>query len=525
MGNGFRFDRLGQKILIISPPLLFFLSIANISWAGDVSSWQPAIDPLVLDSQPQPTTTSVSQLAEVHPQDWAFQAWQSLAERYDCPTANLSPNQPENRPLSRYEFAVGLHTCLNRFSGKLDEIESMVSINELRLWQRLQADFATELSSIESSIKNLEISTQQLEENLFSTTTQLRGEVIFQLADSFGNSVDSDEDETQTLFGNRTRLNLITSFFGTDVLRTRIGSSDIGSLDDITGTVMTRLGAEGDDNNQASMEITYRFLLGERTNIGIGTSGAGIQNAGEVLNPFSSSSRGAISRFGRRDPITLRGSGSAGLTIQHELSDRIQVGVGYSTGNSESPDEGLFNDSYNAIAQIALEPTDNLEVAFTYTRKYQSQDNVNLMSSTGSDNANNPFDDNGTVADNWGFQLNWYPTDKLGLGGWFGYARATQKQDGDGEATILNGALTLAFPDLGGEGNLGGIIIGVPPIVTNHDDRELEDDKTSWHLEALYRIQVTDNIQITPAFFVVTEPNHEDNDAIWVGAIRSLFSF
>ena len=85
--------------------------------------------------------------------------------------------------------------------------------------------------------------------------------------------------------------------------------------------------------------------------------------------------------------------------------------------------------------------------------------------------------------------------------------------------------MTLAFPDLGGEGNLGGIIVGVPPIVTEHDDPELEDEKTSWHIEALYRINLTDNIEITPGFFVITHPNHEDNEAIWVGTIRSLFSF
>ncbi len=266
-------------------------------------------------------------------------------------------------------------------------------------------------------------------------------------------------------------------------------------------------------------------MIGDRTSVGVGTSGAGIQNAGEVLNPLSSSSRGAISRFARRDPITLRGSGSAGITIQHELSDIVQLGVGYSTGDSEAPDRGLFNSSYNAIAQVALEPTDNLELAFTYTRKYQEQDDVNLMGSTGSENANNPFDDNGTVADGFGFQFNWYATDELELGGWFGYARATQKQDGDGEATIMNGAITLAFPDLGGEGNLGGIIIGVPPIVTDRDNPELEDEETSWHLEALYRIKVTDNLEVTPGFFLVTNPNHEDNETIWVGAVRSLFSF
>ncbi len=267
MGNEIRFNWLAKKTLITSSPLLLVLSIPEISWAGEIPSRQTEIAPLFLDSQPQAKMTeskqallsygevpftSVSELADVKPQDWAFQAWQTLAEKYDCPTANLNTSQRENRPISRYEFAAGLNACLDRLSSQFDEIESMMSLDEFRLLQRLKADFATELSSLDRAIENLEITTEQLEENLFSTTTQLRGEVLFVLADSFGDSIDSDRDETQTLFGSRARLNLLTSFFGTDVLRTRIGSTNIGGLDDVTDTVMTRLGAEGDDDSQVS---------------------------------------------------------------------------------------------------------------------------------------------------------------------------------------------------------------------------------------------------------------------------------
>ncbi|MDJ0635621.1 MAG: iron uptake porin [Xenococcaceae cyanobacterium MO_188.B29] len=475
--------------------------------------------------QGQISMTSVYQLSDVKASDWAFQAWKSLAQRYDCPTNNLSLAKLNNSVISRAEFAVGLNTCLNHFLSKLDQIKSTASVDDLRVWERLQTDFATELAAFNSKVGNLENRTQTLEDNLFSTTTQLRGEVLFQLADSFGSSIDSDEDETQTLFGSRPRLNFLTSFTGSDVLRTRIGTSNIGRLNQITGTVMTRLGAEGDDEGAGSMEVTYRFLAGERTAIGVGTSGAGVQQAAEVLNPLSSSSRGAISRFGRRDPATLRGAGSAGVTIQHEFSDRVQGGIGYSTGDAESPDEGLFNGSYSAIAQIVVQPTDFLELAFAYNREYQSEGSDNLMGDTGSENANNPFDENAMVANHLGFQFNWYVNDGLEFGGWFGYTQAQQKQNGSQEATILNGALNFTFPDLGSEGNVGGIIIGIPPIVTNHDNADIEDEKTSWHLEALYRIRVTDNIEITPGFFVVTDPNHEDNDAIWVGTIRARFGF
>ena len=485
--------------------------------------------PIQLEStaENQGEITSVYQLSDVKSADWAFQAWHSLAKRYDCPTTTVNFTNLNNDSLSRSEFAVGLHTCLNHFLTKLEQIKSPVSAADFKTWQRLQTDFAQELATFERTASTLEGRVQQLEENSFSTTTKLRGEVLFQLADSFGNSLDSGKDESQTFLGERVRLNFETSFRGDDLLRTRIESMNIGRLDRVTSTVMTRLGADGENGSEADFEVNYSFKLGDRSMIRVGTGGAGINDAGESLNPLSSSSRGAVSRFGRRDPVTLRGAGSAGALIKHQFSDRVQGNLGYSTSvkNSASASKGLFNSSFSAIAQLVVEPTDSLELAFTYARKYDAEDKVNLMGSTGSFNANQPFKNNATSADNFGVQFDWHMSDRFEFSGWFGYAQAYQEQGGSERATIMSGALTFAFPNLLAEGNLGGIIIGVPPIVTNHDNGDLEDRATSLHLEALYRIKVADNLEITPGFFLVTNPNHESRDSLWVGAVRSRFSF
>ncbi|HBE34131.1 MAG TPA: carbohydrate porin, partial [Cyanobacteria bacterium UBA11368] len=53
-----------------------------------------------------------------------------------------------------------------------------------------------------------------------------------------------------------------------------------------------------------------------------------------------------------------------------------------------------------------------------------------------------------------------------------------------------------------------------------------EDDDTTYHLEAFYRIQATNNISITPGVFVLLNPEHNDNNStIYVGTIRTTFSF
>ncbi|MEQ8963453.1 MAG: carbohydrate porin, partial [Coleofasciculus sp. C2-GNP5-27] len=59
------------------------------------------------------------------------------------------------------------------------------------------------------------------------------------------------------------------------------------------------------------------------------------------------------------------------------------------------------------------------------------------------------------------------------------------------------------------------------PIVSDRDDED-----NSYHLEVFYRYQLTDNIAITPGAFVIFNPEHNsDNDDIWVGTIRTVFSF
>ncbi|NEP46967.1 MAG: S-layer homology domain-containing protein, partial [Okeania sp. SIO2H7] len=58
--------------------------------------------------------TSVSQLSDVEPTDWAFQALQSLVERYGCIAGYPDGTYRGNRAMTRYEFAAGLNACLDR---------------------------------------------------------------------------------------------------------------------------------------------------------------------------------------------------------------------------------------------------------------------------------------------------------------------------------------------------------------------------------------------------------------------------
>jgi porin len=126
----------------------------------------------------QEQITSVNQLADVQPTDWAFQALQSLVERYSCISGYPNRTFRGNQAVSRYEFAAGLSACLDRINELLAATSNNLMRQDLETLRRLQAAFTTELATLRSRVDSLEVQTATLESQHFSTTTKLRGFVI-----------------------------------------------------------------------------------------------------------------------------------------------------------------------------------------------------------------------------------------------------------------------------------------------------------------------------------------------------------
>ena len=460
------------------------------------------------------TVVPVDRLSAISPTDWRSQQLNQIAQRTMC--LDLDARQ-SHRSISRSKFAVGLKKCIDRL-----DIYNLTP-EEFNFIARMERDFASELAALGQRLDNLEARTKKIETQRFSTTTKLNGEVLFQLGDSFSSS-----DDSSLFTGYRARLNFDTSFYGEDRLRVRLNARNTGELEEVEDTFMVRLGVDGESDNELGTEISYNFVIGEGIEGVVGIDSVGADDVAEVLNPLSSSGQGAVSRFARRNPATLRGAGGTGAGIQYELNDSLQISLGYFADGDDavnpSDSAGLFGASYSGVLQLLTEPVDDLEIALTYTRSYYREDEARLMGATGSENANEPFEEDPTSSDNFGLQANWEISDRLEIGGWFGYTVANSEID-DESATILNTAFTLAFPDLGREGSEAGIIIGVPPIVTQHDDSAIEDERTSLHIETFYRYQINDNIAITPGVFWITQPDHSDRDSILVGTIRTRFRF
>ena len=495
--------------------------------------------------------TSVSQLSDVQPTDWAFQALQSLVERYGCIAGYPDGTYKGNRAMTRYEFAAGLNACLERVNELIAaSVANLVTREDLAVLQRLQEEFAAELAALRGRVLALEARTAELEANQFSTTTKLSGEVIFQIGDSFGERalynvngdqgpdgtglVGEDDDPTQTYFGYRARLNFDTSFTGKDRLRTRLQVVNVPNLSrtNFTNTLMARQSLEGStDGNITLDDLVYSFpVFNEKGQVLIGANSLDLDDLHDPITPsgFSSPGGGIVSRFTRYNPTSYRGPEGTGLVFKYAFSDAFQLNLGYLADNGADANDGagLFNGGHTAAAQFVVSPVDNFTFAVSYDRRYFTNGNVYLTGDTGSFIANRPFGDNATTTDNLGFEMNWGILSGLELGGWFGATWADQKNGGDADATILNWAAFLAFPDAFSEGDLGALIVGMPPKVTSHDIDALEDNDTTIHIEAFYRYQLNDYIAITPGVFVVTNPDHsDDNDTIVVGTLRTQFRF
>ncbi|NDJ21384.1 iron uptake porin [Nostoc sp. B(2019)] len=530
------------KYLLASPAIYAaMLFVGTAAFAGETSTTTEINEAQVVGEVTQnkvmAQVTSVSQLSDVQPTDWAFQALQSLVERYGCIAGYPNGTYRGNRAMTRYEFAAGLNACLDRVNELIATATGeLVTKEDLAQLQKLQEEFSAELATLRGRVDAVEARAAELEANQFSTTTKLQGQVVTVISDvlSGENVNDAEIVDQNTTLGVRARIELVTSFTGEDTLFTRIQTNNIVSPNTNTpeGNLFFASGNSGAEaNNDAGIDaLWYKFPLGKNTQaIAIANAGAA-DDLTSTINIFDGDGAfGALSTFGTRNPIYNQ-IGGAGLGITHEFGDKLALSLGYLSGtaNNPAPQNGLFDGAYGALAQLTVKPSDRISVGLTYINSYKQP----LLTGSNAATFTNLAADQGLEevafsSNSYGIQASIGISDRLVLGGWAGYTNSRTLSGNRGEVDIWNYAVTLGFPDLGKKGNLAGIIAGVEPRVTSSSVAGLaEDDDTSYHIEAFYQYKLTDNITITPGVIWLTSPDHNDNnDDVVIGALRTTFSF
>ncbi|MBD2336521.1 carbohydrate porin [Calothrix sp. FACHB-156] len=536
------------KNLLCTFPLLFLMCPAV--WAIPANDRFPNADVNSVTLQDQ--VTSVSQLSDIKPTDWAFQALQSLVERYGCIAGYPDATYRGNRALTRYEFAAGLNACLTRISELIATATTdLVRKEDLTVLQNLQQEFAAELATLRGRVDTLEAREATLEAQQFSTTTRLNAQIITAVSDTFGNSVGGDRDQSNTYLADRGRLNLESSFTGKDLLRVRLefgnflNSNNTSQIASVTGTGMTRLNFDTNSNNTLSIpHIRYYFPVSDALAFVVGPVGIGYTDITSTVTPavIADDGNGVPSLFGQYSPLFRRGGG--GAAVNWFITPDVILTLGYLAGSPENPSSGngIFNGGYNALAHLVFNGKQG-SIGIAYSHGYSPGGQVNLTGGAGSNLAISPFGDTIATSNNIvGAQGFYRFSQNFQVHAWGGYIWASAENSGlsnipDGrggrDTLLVNngananawfGAIGVSFPDFGGRGNLPGILFGIPPHVTSSDVRQESDH--AYHIEAFYRMRLNDNISVTPGFWVVLNPeNNSSNNTQYVGVLRTTFDF
>ncbi|MFN6461814.1 MAG: iron uptake porin [Nostoc sp. DedVER02] len=565
------------KSLVVSPAVLgatLLVSTTAIAAPNTATEVSPAKQPTVAEVVQQPeilaqTTidqvnrysnegnqnnsqsqvTSVSQFSDVQPTDWAFQALQSLVERYGCIAGYPNATYRGNRALTRYEFAAGLNACLDRVNELIATATAdLVTKQDLATLQRLQEEFSAELATLRGRVDSLEARTAELEANQFSTTTKLVGEAIFAVTDVFGGNTG---DANNTVFQDRVRLDLQTSFTGRDVLHTRLAAGNSqafslvdnagGAIGSAEGTQTFEVGSTG-DNSVRIDRLTYEAPVGP-ANVYLAASGGRHSQYAAVNNPYffdnTDGGNGALSTFASESPI-YRIGGGAGIALNVPLgkgtgilgNSSITAGYLASQANDPSLSSGLTNGDYAALGQLNFSVGDRLALAATYVHGYSAGGNLFNSGSTsdatfgevlvGTGQANTLL--GGASSNSYGVSAAFRPSDKLSVSGFVSYHDVTGFGVGDDYEAWSYG-LGVALPDFGKKGNVLGIFAGAEPYSFNRTGVAAGND-IPYHFEGFYKYRVSDNISVTPGVIWLTSPGqNSDNDDAIIGTLRTTFTF
>jgi Carbohydrate-selective porin, OprB family len=475
----------------------------------------------------------------------------SFNDRHKCGIANI------DAAISRADFANNIVVCLTSTEVKLAQDPNAIPASELAQLREVVDQFSNEVSYLGNRLETVEKKLAAVQKaSSFSTTTKLAGEVIVGLTGNSSQTRTGDTNGGNITFADRVRLNFDTSFTGKDRLRTRLQSRNLTPINGSagnggTGTNMTRLGFDGNENNGTSLSLLqYTLPIFNGSKLIVETTGSEFNENLYTFNPLlASSGSGSISRFGRYNPVFRQSGDGAAATADFRLSPEFSFGIGYAipngvnvsnanavtSANDTGIGSGVLGGNYAGIAQLRYQPSPDLDLGLSYSRSYHNN-GAGVTGSTGSSVANNPFNGSPTVANHYSFLASAKLSPGFTLSGWVGLTNASLENGGSttGSADIFNAALTAAITDVGGKGNTLGFIVGIPPKVDSISsslaaNRTRYNPDTALHIETLYKIKVSDNLDITPGVLLITSPESAPGTANrgseFVGTVRTTFKF
>lgn len=488
--------------------------------------------------------TSVSQLSDVRPTDWAYQALASLVEKYGCIAGYPDGTFRGNRAATRYEMAAALNACLDVISDRFATKEDLAAL------RKLMDEFAAELATLRGRVDNLEARTAALEATQFSTTTKLSGLVT--MSAQYGgatNQLGTVNYLNPTVIAG-VILSLNTSFTGSDLLETSLSTGN-GGQDSIAQYNIGGNAALGGLNggNSAYYNPSQYYWAGFGPSVGL-------YRLAYTFKPYEDVSITAAAQYYPSDiidtnswanspakdfgsyffinnpfivPYAMNFNGGAGAAVQWNPGEGgFTVRALYAAANAgvANPQPqatvsnfsgGLGGDPYQASLELEYAGNINSDGSQNFVIKGQF---------TNSRTFGVPANAGGI---NWEVNLG-----QFGTFGRFGVAAlgnsAVSPLPFAGYPTNFTGGTAYTFmagigyKDLGVPGSVLAAAAGAPFIYGNGGVQQV-------NVEGFYRFPVSDNISITPMVSAIINPNSAGtvgftpNAAIIQGVVRTTFTF
>ncbi|MBV6627421.1 MAG: carbohydrate porin [Rivularia sp. (in: Bacteria)] len=456
--------------------------------------------------------TSVDELSDVKPTDWAYQALKSLIERYGVITGLPDGTFKGNRAVTRYEFATGLAAALDKVEDAIATSISDRYIQQDKITlRRLQKEFAQALRDLRTRLNDIDSRSSELQANQFSTTTKLKGQQIVGLTDGRG---------ANFTVVSRTRLTFETSFSQKDLLVTQLESGNNGG--DAVGLAQKEdgnlLGSAGSLANAGGLDFTdveddvklrrlhYTLRPSADLAVTVGTKMSprdfidGNRYANNEAVDFSSG-------IFLNNPLIVQNridrNGGAGAAVVWKPNSKLAFRSLYIAGDADSSSEnkGFFGDPHQASAELEYTFSDKLTLKLQYTNAEIENTDINAYG----------------VNAEYALNRNTGIFGRLGIGDYQGFNTSINQ---DLDLNPVSWTLGVGLRNIGIPGTIAGVAVGQPFVTDGVGNA------TQTNFETFYNLQVSDNISFTPAISLVINPdNDSDRGTIWQTTLRSTFSF
>lgn len=528
-----------------------------------------------LDASELEQVTSVSQLRDVQPTDWAFQALQSLVERYGCIEGYPDRTYRGNRAMTRYEFAAGLNSCLDRIQELIAALPQGINKEDLERLRRLQEEFGAELATLRGRVDALEARVTEVEANQFSTTTKLNGLVSFNVttASIGGDNVKVEgfsgpppmamRDANNRPFVRRTGnpnttmsglawLSLNTSFTGKDSLVTKIsagnGNSPINQL--LSAGLFNTAGTPFFDQTAGVLpnefvlhELFYSFPVTNNLRVTVGPRVNWFLHFD--FNPFTLPFTGANTFNSINSTAFTSTKRGAGAVVEWNISKNFEFRTAYLVENTEflpgvrpaaDPNRGMFNGADTITAELTIKPAPTANIRLLYQRSNIARNPLGQIAAqpilgVADDGFGGRVHD--ATADTFGVNFDWLITKGFGIFGRYYYSTTNISPIDpglpDGNINAQNIQAGLAFPDLVKRGALATLTFVIPFDVLEGRRYLVAgggNGGTQYEIGATYFFPLSQNIGIVPSFYVINNINNfDDNPVVFVGNLQTQFRF